>query len=139
MSRTDKQLLDRVYKTLPTRVACVQYIEQFRWPVRITCAVCDSPKTVPIEGGERHHCNSCDTSFSVMVRTPMQGVRVELQKWIMAVYLIVNSRKRITGRELAIRIGIDKTTACRIIRRIDVGLLTHRELLLAIGDTDNFR
>jgi transposase-like protein len=121
-----------VYKLLPTRLDCVRHLEAARWPGKVECAICNSPKNVSIENGERHHCNSCLTTFSVTSRTVLHGMKGDLQKWILGLHIVIRSHRKFSSRVLAGMIAVDKTTACRMLRAIDCGLKTDREFLMAV-------
>lgn len=97
---------------------CLALLEQIRWGGKPKCPYCESTNATAYNNERRYHCNSCYTSYSVTVGTLFHKTHVELQKWFVAIPLVLNSPKAITVRQLAKEIGVNKNTACYMIERI---------------------
>jgi transposase-like protein len=84
----------------------------------------------------RHRCNNCNTAFSVTVGTVFHRTHLPLGKWFAAISLILDARKPISARHLALQLDINKNTAWHLNRRIGVALLepSQRDLLLEIAE-----
>lgn len=108
------QLVER----FPTQEACVKYLERVRWGRWAVCPYCDSLHTVPRRGELRHRCYDCGTSFSVTVGTIFHHTRMPLQKWFLAIHLMLGARKGLSALQLARTLGVDKDTAWRISMKI---------------------
>ncbi|WP_363320985.1 IS1595 family transposase [Desulfobacula sp.] len=91
----------KIYETYPTKDDCIKHIERFRWGDTPICSYCKSPKTTPVPKEKRHHCNNCNTSFSVTVGTIFHHTRLPLQKWFLAIAIILDVRKGLSARQLA--------------------------------------
>ena len=50
----------------------------------------------PHASGDRHHCNGCNTTFSVTVDTIFHHTHLDLQKWFLAISLVLNAKKGIS-------------------------------------------
>lgn len=98
-----------IYKRFPTESSCIKYLENTRWPKGSVCPYCQSSKSSRL--GKRHHCNSCNKSYSVLVGTIFHHTHVPLQKWFLALTLITNAKKGISSRQLARDIQVTKNTA----------------------------
>ncbi len=125
-----------VYGWFPTKEDCVRHLEKIRWkgkPISPYCA--ESKRNTPLPREGRHHCNSCNTTFSVTVGTVFHRTRLPLQKWFLAISLILDSRKGISARQLANALSIDKNTAWYMSARISEAMLafSQRDLLLELG------
>jgi transposase-like protein len=112
---------------------CIRYLESIRWQGNPTCPYCNVQKSTPLKDG-RHHCNGCGTAFSVTVRTIFHDTRLPLPKWFLAIKIVVNSHGRISARQLAKRIQINKNTAWLLINKIygAMAITNERQLLLGI-------
>jgi len=66
----------------------------------------------------RHHCNSCNKSFSVLVGTIFEASNLPLPKWFVAISLVMNAKKGISSRQLARHIKVTKDTAWYIQKRL---------------------
>jgi transposase-like protein len=67
----------------------------------------------------RHHCNQCYTHFSVTVRTVFHQTHLPLQKWFLAIFLILDAQENVTVRQLAKDLQINKNTAWSLVDRVD--------------------
>ena len=59
-------------KKLPTEADCISHLERVRWNGKPVCPYCNSTRTSPIPREARHHCNACNTTFSVNDRPLME-------------------------------------------------------------------
>jgi|688.fasta_scaffold166993_3 transposase-like protein len=119
----------QIYIQFPTRNDCITHIEKCRWNQKPSCPYCHSQKCTPIKNEHRYHCNGCNTPYSVTVRTIFHKTHVDLQKWFLAIYIMMNTRTNISVRQLAYEIRVNKNTAWQMIKRIQIAILKERELL----------
>jgi transposase-like protein len=108
---------------------CIALLEQIRWGGKPKCPYCESTKATAYKSDRRYHCNECFTSYSVTVGTLFHKTHVELQKWFVAIRLVLNSPGGISVRQLAKEIGVNKNTACYMIERIYRAMAEAPELL----------
>ncbi len=125
-----------VYKRFPTERDCLSYLESVRWKNGPTCPYCNSSKNTPAPKESRYHCNHCFTSFSVTVRTIFHKTKMPLQKWFLAISLVLNAKKGISARQLARDLKVNKDTAWYMAMRIRRAMIEDRELLSGIIEMD---
>jgi len=106
-----------IYRRFPTEQDCISYLEKVRWKGKPTCPYCESTNQTPMSKEKRYHCNSCNTSFSVTVRTIFHKTKLPLQKWFLAICLILNAKKGISARQLARDLKVNKDTAEGYLRQ----------------------
>jgi len=106
------------FQKYPTQKDCLKHLEKLRWSDLPRCPYCDSDNCTGLPKESRHHCNNCNTTFSVTVGTIFHHTRVDLQKWFKAILLILSSKKKISIRQLAEELDINKNTAWHMRRRI---------------------
>ncbi|MCK5198575.1 MAG: transposase, partial [Spirochaetales bacterium] len=58
-----------IYKKFPTKEICIRYIEKIRWSNKPACPHCHSHRVSSMKKEFRYHCNACNVSFSVTVKT----------------------------------------------------------------------
>lgn len=128
----------KIYKRFPTQEDCLEYLEQVRWQDNPTCPYCKSINSTPAPKEHRHHCNACNTSYSVTVGTIFHKTYLDFQKWFLAISLILNAKKGISARQLARDLDINKNTAWYMAMRIRKAMSErwHRELLQGIIEMD---
>jgi transposase-like protein len=127
-----------IFKDFPTQESCVDHLEKVRWHGKPTCPYCNSQKTTPTIGERRYHCNRCNTSFSVTVGTIFHHTHLPLQKWFLAVSLILNAKKGLSSRQLARDLDVHRNTAWRISMQIRKAMMQsqQRELLTGLVEAD---
>ena len=108
---------------------CVALLEQIRWAGKPKCPYCESTNATAYKNERRYHCNECFTSYSVTVGTLFHKTHVELQKWFVAIHLVLNLPGGISVRQLAKEIEVNKNTACYMIERICKAMTEEQELL----------
>lgn len=126
-----------VMRQFSTQEACIKHLEAVRWSGKPACPYCGTiePKPTPIPK-QRYHCNSCNTSFSVTVGTIFHHSHLPLQKWFVAISMIVDAKKGISARQLSRHLNVDKSTAWRIAMKIREAMKDPKELLHGIIEMD---
>ena len=125
-----------IYKLFPDQDACIKYLEKVRWENTPKCPYCNStnPSKVPKE--RRYHCNNCNISYSVTVRTIFHKTKLDLQKWFLGITLILNAKKGVSVRQLARDLNINKNTAWYMRMRIRKAMLEERDLINGFVEID---
>lgn len=127
-----------VYKVFPTETDCLNHIEKVRWHGKPVCPYCKSDKQSPLPKENRYHCNTCNTTFSVTVGTIFHQTHLPLQKWFLALSLVLNAKKGISARQLGRDLEVNKDTAWRMAMKIRQAMSqqTQRELLTGVVEMD---
>jgi len=107
-----------IFELFSDQDSCIFYLEKVRWGEKPKCPYCKSSNSTPMPKQKRHHCNSCNISFSVTVGTIFHHTHLPLQKWFLAITLTLNAKKGIAARQLARDIRVNKDTAWRIDMKI---------------------
>jgi len=126
----------QVYKQFPTQESCIAHLENVRWKGKPICPYCKSTKTTPAKQERRHHCNNCNTSFSVTVGTIFHKTKVDFQKWFVAISLVLNAKKGISARQLSRDIQVNKDTGWFMAMRIRRAMAEYGDLLEGIIEVD---
>lgn len=119
----------QMYEIFQTREDCLIYLEKLRWNGKPRCPYCASTNFTTLKNERRYHCNKCNTPYSVTVRTVFHKSRIDLQKWFIAIWIMLNARTSISVRQLASEIGVNKNTAWQMSKRIRTAIIKERELL----------
>ena len=126
----------QIFERFPTQQDCIAHLEQARWPDKPVCPYCGSVKTAPSQ--HRHRCYDCKTAFSVTVGTIFHRTHLPLQKWFLAIMLMLNAKKGLSALQLSRDLEINKNTAWRIAMQIRKAMTQadHRSLLTGIIEMD---
>ena len=125
-----------VFKRFPTQDDCLKRLELARWSKGRTCPYCFSEKTFKYKNLLRYHCNNCNTSFTVIVNTIFQNTKLPLQKWFLAISLMMNAKKGISAKQLQRDLDITYKTAWYMAMRIRRGMVDQANMLMGIIEMD---
>ena len=125
-----------IYKLFPNQDKCIEYLEKIRWNSIPKCPYCKSTNSSKVLKGHRHHCNNCNTSYSVTVRTIFHKTKLDLQKWFLGITLILNAKKGISARQLARDLSINQNTAWYMGMRIRKAMFEELELINGFVEID---
>lgn len=114
---------------------CIQHLEQIRWKNGAICPYCNSMHATPMAKEKRHKCSSCNRSFSVLVGTVFEATKLPLQKWFVAIFLVMDAKKGISSLQLARHLEVNKDTAWFLQRRIRTAM-EETTLLKGIVEVD---
>ena len=101
-----------------TDAKCRELLEKLRWPNGVACIRCGSLSVSDIETRDQYDCNSCRYRFSVTAGTIMHDSHLPLRKWLIAIYLMCESKKGISALQLKRTIGVAYKTAWYLCHRI---------------------
>ena len=126
----------QVFERFPTQQDCISYLEAARWGDKPHCPYCGSVNTAALQ--HRHRCYDCKTSFSVTVGTIFHRTHLPLQKWFLAIMLMLNAKKGLSALQLSRDLQVNKNTAWRITMQVRKAMTQaeQRDLLAGIVEMD---
>jgi transposase-like protein len=102
-----------------------QYIEAQRWPNGPACPHCgnaDPDKITSLKGKAHrpglYQCNECREQFTVMVGTVFERSKIPLNKWLLATFLLLSSKKGMSTRQIHRMLDLPHKTAWFMTHRI---------------------
>jgi transposase-like protein len=107
-----------VITRFPDQEACINHLEALRWQNKPQCPYCKSEQSTKRVGTQRHQCNSCNRSYSVLVGTIFEDTKLALPKWFLGISIILNAKKGLSSRQLSRDLGINRNTAWYLQMRI---------------------
>jgi transposase-like protein len=97
---------------------CRAYLEELRWPNGIECPRCGGKTISRIRKRHQFDCDSCRYQFSVTAGTLFHDSHLPLSKWFLAVYLMVESKKSISAKQMQRMLSVSYKTAWYLAHRI---------------------
>jgi transposase-like protein len=97
---------------------CRELLEKLRWPGGIACLRCGSLSVSELTKRPAYDCNECRYQFSVTAGTIMHDSHLPLRKWLLAIYLMCESKKGISANQLKRTLGVAYKTAWYLCHRI---------------------
>ena len=97
---------------------CRETLERIRWPGGVKCTRCGSAELLDLPNHNRWECKKCDYQFSVTSGTIMHDSHLPLRKWLLAIYLMCESKKGISALQMKRTLGVAYKTAWYLCHRI---------------------
>ncbi|WP_420462035.1 IS1595 family transposase [Candidatus Palauibacter sp.] len=97
---------------------CRDLLERIRWPSGVCCLRCGDTDVWEIESRNQWECSSCEYHFSVTAGTIMHRSHLPLRKWFLAIYLMCESKKGMSAKQLERTLGVSYKTAWYLCHRI---------------------
>jgi transposase-like protein len=89
-----------------------------RWPDGVTCPHCGGKEHSFTKPRRLWRCKACKKQFSIRVKTIMEDSPLGLDKWLVAMWLMVNAKNGISSYEVARALGVCQKTAWFLLHRI---------------------
>jgi transposase-like protein len=99
---------------------CIEHVAALRWPHGIACPTCGRVDVSYLEKQKRWQCKSrhAKRQFSVKIGTIFEDSPLGLDKWLPAVWMIVNAKNGVSSYEIARALGVTQKTAWFMDHRI---------------------
>jgi len=121
------KLID-VTKAFQSDEQCLAYLETMRWPDGVRCPVCGAKEVSKItrksatknKRGQLYQCleKTCNSQFSATSGTIFHDSHLPLQKWFMAIALMIDAKKGMSALQLKRHLGVNYRTAWYLAHRI---------------------
>ncbi len=117
--------LIEVFNRFPDHEACIAHLEAVRWGDCPACPHCGSLRVGRKADGARvgrWNCHDCHGSFNVLHGTIFQKTKIPLQKWFLAIGLLLNAKKSISSCQLARDLELNQKSAWFLAMRVRMEL-----------------
>lgn len=103
---------------------CVDFVAAMRWPDGITCPHCDHKKVSYLTTRRIWKCMwpTCHAQFSVKTQSVFEDSPIRLDKWLTAIWLVVNCKNGVSSYEIHRGVGVTQKTAWFMLHRIRLAL-----------------
>src|SRR5712692_10001331 len=103
---------------------CREYLVARRWPDGVTCPRCGGQNVVFSPKHNRWQCSShhARRQFTLKTGTIFEGSPIGLDKWLAAMWLIVNCKNGVSSYEVHRAIGVTQKSAWFMLQRLRLAL-----------------
>src|SRR5271165_6299785 len=101
---------------------CIDAVALMRWPDGVDCVFCHAKNPYYLATQKRWKCRSCRKQFSVKVKSIFEDSPVPLQKWLPALWMLVNDKNGISSYELHKALGVTQKSAWFMLHRLRLAL-----------------
>ena len=109
---------------------CTDFVAKLRWPDGPVCPECESTEHYYLASRRIWKCRTCKKQFSVKKGTIFEDSPIGLDKWLVSIWLIANSKNGISSHELGRSVGLTQKSAWFVLHRI--------RLAMQIGSFEKF-
>ncbi|MBV7257942.1 IS1595 family transposase [Pacificimonas sp. WHA3] len=110
--------LMEMMSAFPDEQSAIDHFTAIRWKNGAFCPHCGSTKVYHFSDKRTHKCGDCRKRFSIKVGTIFEDSKVQMRKWMMAIWLLTSHKKGIASTQLAKDIGVTQKTAWFMTHRL---------------------
>ena len=123
-TRTPETLVDAV-RFFADPDICLSFLASLRWPNgKVACPVCGGDRVTFLSEYRRWKCHNKHPrqQFSIKVGTIFEDSPIGLDKWLPAVWMLVNDKNGVSSYEVARALGVTQKTAWFMLHRIRLAM-----------------
>lgn len=103
---------------------CLAFVANLRWPDGPVCPRCGGVEPLFLKTRRLWKCRACQKQFSVKVGTIFEDSAIGLDKWLPALWMVVNCKNGVSSYEIARALGVTQKTAWFMTHRIRLAMQT---------------
>ena len=117
------------FKRYGSEAQCAASLEATRWPGGFACPRCGNASHCVLRGGTHKvfQCNACRHQASLTAGTVLQGTKLALTVWSLAIYLVSQAKTGLSALALKRHLGVSCPTAW----------LVHHKLMQAMSERED--
>jgi transposase-like protein len=101
---------------------CVEFVAKLRWPDGPVCPRCGGTEYSYLTTRRLWKCKSCKKQYSVKLGSIFEDSAIPLDKWLVCIWLIANSKNGISSHELGRAVGITQKSAWHVLHRVRLAM-----------------
>ncbi len=103
---------------------CVDFVASMRWPDGVACPHCDGKRVSYLSSRRIWKCmnRDCHKQFSAKTGSIFEDSPIALDKWLIAIWLVVNCKNGVSSHELARDLKVTQKSAWFMLHRIRLAL-----------------
>ncbi len=112
-----------LFEMFPDEESAVKWFEKIHWQDGRYCPHCGSCDTKSSEdkNPQPYRCNDCHKYFSCKIGTVMEGSKLPVRKWVIAIYLLSTNLKGVSSMKLHRDLKVTQKTAWMMAQKIREG------------------
>ena len=111
----------RIFEQFPNQESCIAHLENIRFGEKPYCPLCGDFKVARKSDNcrvGRWNCYDCGSSFNVLSGTIFQKTKIPLQKWFLALALVLDAKKSLSSHQLARHLNLNQGSIWYLVQRI---------------------
>jgi transposase-like protein len=116
--------------------ASTEFLAAVRWPDGPQCPACESKSHSYLTSRRIWKCRECGRQYSAKLGTIFEDSPIPLDKWMLAVWMIVNCKNGVSSYEIAKDIEVTQKSAWFMLHRIREAMSTTKGFERPLGNSD---
>ena len=112
----------QTFERFPDQESCIAHLEKVKFGSRKPfCPHCKGSKVARKSENcriGRWNCYDCGSSFNILSGTILQKTKIPLQKWFLAISLVLDAKKSLSSHQLARNLNLRQGSAWYLLQRI---------------------
>jgi transposase-like protein len=101
---------------------CIDTVASMRWPNGPACPACEHKEHYYLKTQKRWKCKECGRQFSVKLGTIFEDSPLGLDKWLAALWMLVNCKNGVSSYEVGRALGVTQKSAWFMLHRLRFAL-----------------
>src|SRR5437868_195975 len=114
--------LQQAMKHFSDEQVCIDAVAALRWPNGPVCPKCGHGEHYYLATQKRWKCRKCTKQFSVKLGTIFEDSPIPLDKWLAALWMLVNCKNGVSSYEIGRDLGITQKSAWFVLHRLRLAL-----------------
>lgn len=119
---TKPKTLQQAIRYFGDEQVCIDTIAKMRWSNGPICPACDGTAHYYLKTQKRWKCKKCSKQFSVKLGTIFEDSPISLDKWLVALWMLVNCKNGISSYEVGRDLGLTQKSAWFVLHRLRLAL-----------------
>jgi transposase-like protein len=132
MKREPKTLQQAIQHFSDPQV-CIDTVAALRWPAGPVCPACEKKDHYYLKTQRRWKCKECGRQFSVKLGTIFEDSAIGLDKWLVALWMLVNCKNGISSYEVGRDLGVTQKSAWFMLHRLRLAMQNNSMMKLGGG------
>ncbi len=121
---TKPKTLQEAIRYYSDEQVCIDTVARLRWPNGPECPACSHKEHYYLATQKRWKCKECYKQFTVKLGTIFEDSPIKLDKWLTALWMLVNCKNGVSSYEVAKAVGITQKSAWFVLHRLRFALQT---------------
>ena len=119
---TKPKTLQQAIRHFSNEQVCIDTVAKLRWPHGPVCPKCGHTEQYYLATQKRWKCKKCAKQFSVKLGTIFEDSPIPLDKWLAALWMLVNCKNGISSYEVGRDLGLTQKSAWFVLQRLRLAL-----------------
>jgi transposase-like protein len=115
---------------------CIDTVSALRWPDGPSCPACEHKQHYYLKTQKRWKCKECGRQFSVKLGTIFEDSPLSLDKWLCALWMLVNCKNGVSSHEVGRALEVTQKSAWFMLQRLRLALQSGSLAKLGGGGTE---